>query len=161
MTSSQEAAEEVQAVARNLTSALNGLSQRLDQVRDDSVERDEALTRYGAVNRRLIRGLGASLAIDVILTVVLGLVGVQAHHASDVAASASNRAVHSSASTLALCQAQNTARAQQVELWEFLLSLGKPPQTAQQKKVVAEFVTHLHKIFAARDCAALAKHGHR
>ena len=67
---------------------------------------------------------------------------------------------HNAATTAQLCQAGNEARAQQIGLWEYILSLSHPPpgetpaQRAQRTAVLAKFDAHLHRVFAARDCAA-------
>jgi hypothetical protein len=140
--------QDAMAAARGLTEALNRMSGQLAQVQASSEERDEALAVYGRTNRRMIRGLIVSVVLDVILTFAVGVVGVAAH----------NNAVtiqRTSASNLALCQAGNVARHQQIDLWDFLLGLGKPPQTAQERKTVTEFKAHLADIYAPRDCAHL------
>lgn len=84
----------------------------------------------------------------------------QVGHASATArtaAMAAQRAASAEATQLALCQATNTARAQQIDLWDFLIRLSKPPATAQGRALIAEFVAHLHQVFAPRDCATLGK----
>ena len=136
--------------ARILTAALDRMSDQLTAVRQDSEARDEALATYGRKNRRLILWTIASVVLDIALTVTLSVVAIQAHNASVAAR-------HASASNYALCRAGNTARAQQVQLWAFLLSLSKKPQTLRQRHNIAAFETQLHHIFAARDCAALAR----
>jgi hypothetical protein len=137
-------------VARELTAALDRMSSELETVRHGSEERDEALLKYGRTNRRLIRGLIVSLILDIVITVAVGLLSVQAHN-NTVAIG------HTSASNLALCQASNVARHQQIELWEFLLDLSKGPQTAQQRATVSEFEAHLRAIFAPRRCTSLGQ----
>jgi hypothetical protein len=134
--------------ARDLTGALNRMSGELAQVRAGSEERDEALAVYGRTNRRMIRALVVSVVLDVVLTAAVGVVGVAAHNNS-VALS------RTAASNLALCEASNVARHQQIELWDFLLGLGKAPQTAEQRKTITDFKAHLAAIYAPRDCAHL------
>ena len=62
------------------------------------------------------------------------------------------------ASITQLCQSGNEARAQQVQLWEFVIHISKPPphetpaHRAQRERTVARFVTHLHHVFAPRNC---------
>lgn len=143
--------QDVTQVARDLTTALDRMSEQLEAVREGSEERDEALREYGRTNRRLIRGLIVSLVIDIIVTVAVGIIGIQAH----------NNAVairKTSASNLALCLASNVARHQQIELWDFVLSLGSDKhRTAQEEQNVAAFRAHLAAIYAPRDCTALGK----
>jgi hypothetical protein len=136
------------AAARGLTGALDGMSARLDAVRADSEERDAAILEYGRTNRRMIRWLIISVTLDVALTVIVGFLGIQAR---DNAVALQKTA----ASNLALCEASNVARHQQIDLWDFLLSLGKQPQTAAQRKTVTEFKAHLTAIYQPRDCAHL------
>ena len=61
------------------------------------------------------------------------------------------------ASTVQLCQAGNTARAQQAGLWEYILGLSRQPRTPQQQAVVARFERHLHAVFAQRNCMAFTR----
>ena len=72
------------------------------------------------------------------------------------AAQAKAEAASARAEQLALCRAGNEARAEQVNLWEFVIRLS-PARSARQRAVQAEFVHHLHAIFAPRDCAALGR----
>jgi hypothetical protein len=62
------------------------------------------------------------------------------------------------AAQVASCQAANTARAQQVQLWDYILGLsaGKP-QTAQQQKTAARFRAYLGTVFKSRDCSHLPR----
>jgi len=63
------------------------------------------------------------------------------------------------AAQMALCRSSNTARANEVNLWEFLIHLSQPPKTAQGREVLARFEHHLHTVFAPRDCAHLGGSG--
>jgi len=132
--------------AQNLTQALTKMSERLDA----AVARERR-------TRRIAWGLAVSVLVDVVFTVVVTLIAIQAHHASTAASNASMRAQHASASNLALCRASNVARHQQIELWDFLLQLAHGPETPQQKRNINAFRMHLDAIFAPRDCTALGK----
>jgi hypothetical protein len=132
-------------VAQGLTAALERMAAELAATRADleaarkaSEDRDEALRRYGRKNRRLVVTTLASLAVDVVLTVALALFAVQAHH---VAVSSRN-----------LCLSVNAARAQQLGLWSYLISISRKPATADDRARVAEFEQHLRVVFAPRDC---------
>ena len=119
---------ETLATAKDLTGALTQMAAEVKRLR-----------KFGRTNRRFI-------VFDVLLTIALAATGAVSVHATQTASSAS-------ASNLALCQSSNVARAQQVELWDFVLSLSSgKPQTARQEKNVAEFRQHLEAIFAPRDC---------
>ena len=69
-----------------------------------------------------------------------------------------NRVDVTKASVIQLCQSGNDARAQQVQLWEFVIHISKPPphetpaHRAQRERTVAQFVTHLHHVFGLRNC---------
>jgi hypothetical protein len=124
------------ATAQGLTKALTDVAAEVQQLR-----------KYGRRNRLFI-------VFDVLLTVLLTGVGFIAVHAGSQASQASS-------AQLALCEAGNVARAQQVKLWTHLLDLpapkGAPPKTPAQVKQAAEFRVYLHQVFASRDCAALGK----
>jgi hypothetical protein len=133
--------------AQDLTTALQGLAQRLEDVKGDSEARDEQQVKYGHRSRLLI-------FIDIALTVVLGLVGWQAHDAS-------NSAAQNRQSTLISCQQTNVARAENQQLWNYVLTLfsPRPGETAAEKaageKVLAALRAHVDTTFAARDCRKL------
>lgn len=148
--------------AQRLTAALEGVEGRLGEAvaatERASRERDDALAKYGRRNRQLIWTAIASVAVDILLSVVVTLFAVQAHNASESAKAATMRSQHAAASNLALCRASNVARHQQIELWDFLLSLGnRKHQTQRQKTNITVFEKRLHIIFAPRDCVALGK----
>lgn len=102
----------------------------------------KALNKRLRRTRHIVWGLVVSLALDLLLTAGFAYVAVQANNTQQ--------------SNLALCESGNHSRAQQIEIWNYVLSLGKPPRTAQQRKVVAEFEGHLHVIFAPRNCAHIS-----
>jgi hypothetical protein len=102
--------------------------------------------------RRIGRRNTAFIIIDVALTILLAAVGYVSVHAAQSAA-------HANSAQLALCQAGNVARAQQIQIWTHLIAVsatGKP-QTAQQLKTAAEFAVYIRRSLAPRDCAALGK----
>ena len=65
------------------------------------------------------------------------------------------------ASAVQLCQAGNTARAQQIILWSHLVVISRPPprETVQARnqrvKTTKDFLAYVRRIFAKRNCAAL------
>lgn len=124
------------ATAQALTGALNELTGQL-----------AATVRYGHRNRHLIVGLAVSLVVDVALTVALAVVAVQARDATDAAARVHDRQV-------ATCESGNDARAAQIQLWNYLLSVPPVrPLTAEQKQQITQFRAYVHRVFAARDCS--------
>lgn len=68
------------------------------------------------------------------------------------------RADAARASVTQLCESGNEFRRQQVQLWEYLVSVSRPPpgQTAaerlQREKTTRLFLAHIHHVFAPRDC---------
>jgi hypothetical protein len=76
---------------------------------------------------------------------------------------AANRATSSRATVQELCISGNDSRAQQKQLWEFVLTLSVPHanETAADRKVrtqrVKEFRAYLNKVFAPRDCGKITR----
>jgi hypothetical protein len=144
-----DASEAVLTSARDLTGALNRLAGRLEDVKADSEDRDEQLAKrdaqlntYGRRSRHLIWITIVSLALDILLTAALTVVAIQAHDTSGAVAQ-SNRN---------LCLSGNAARAQQVSLWDYILSLSQPSASPAEQHRVAAFRAHLQQFFAPRDC---------
>lgn len=117
----------------------------------DKGDRGEGMTR------------GARHAVIVLFCLTLALAGANllftAHYvtstvrASQKATAASQEAAAAAAAQVAACHAANTARAEQTDLWTFIIRISKPPGTARQRKVLAEFERHLSVVFAPRNCA--------
>jgi hypothetical protein len=152
--------EPVVTSARDLTGALNRLAGRLEEVRSGSEGRDEQLAQrdaqlatYGRRNRHLIWITIGSLVLDILLTGAVTVVAIQAHNASSAAVGARTTASAVAQSDRNLCLSANANRAQQIDLWNYILSLGRPPATAAARERIAEFKGHLETTFAPRDCA--------
>jgi hypothetical protein len=101
------------------------------------------LRNYGRRNRKFI-------LFDVGLTVLLTALGGGVVHAIQSAG-------HANSAQLALCQAGNVSRAQQINLWTFLINLSPPPKTKQGKELITKFEAHLRSTFAPRNCEALGQ----
>ena len=135
--------QETLDTARGLTTALDAVSKEIQR-----------LTAFGVRNRRMIWGLIISITLDLILTAFVAVTAIQAHDANTSASAAKAVAVVAAAGSRNLCESSNIARAQQVDLWDYVLGLSSgKPQTAQEKKNVAAFRHHLSVIFAPRDCS--------
>ena len=91
--------------------------------------------------------------LDILLSAAVTVVAIQAHDASSAAASARTAATAVAQSNRNLCLSANASRAQQVELWDYILGLAQPPATPAARERIAEFKAHLEAIFAPRDCA--------
>jgi uncharacterized membrane protein len=76
-----------------------------------------------------------------------------------------HRASRNTASITQLCQAGNEARAQQVQLWMYLITISRPPPhetpaaQAQREKTVHAFEAYVQKVFAPRNCQAVTGTG--
>jgi hypothetical protein len=127
------------ATAQDLTGALRSVAAEVSQLR-----------KYGRHNR-------AFILVDVLLTVLLSGVGAISVHAVQSAGQANS-------AQLALCQAGNVARTQQLRLWDHLLSLppapGAPKRSPAQVAQLAAFRAYVDSVFKPRDCATLGKNGH-
>lgn len=144
--------------ARQLSDALNGMAERLDQVKADSEERDDNLKRYGRLNRRLV-------VVDITLTVLVAAVTWISAHAYDRASQAAESAAQLRGANIAACQQANVTRAENVQLWSKVIgisSANKPPpgQTAaEHARVITEFKAYVAQVFKAKDCSAIFR-GH-
>lgn len=126
------------ATAQQLTTAVRELAERAD-----------ALQGYGRRTRLATWGLGVSVAIDVIFSVVaLWAIG-QAQSASDAAEQTRQTQIQT-------CLATNTARAQNKQLWVYVLSVPPSrPLTGEERKRRADFRAYLDKVFVPRDCTRI------
>lgn len=129
--------------AQGLTAALQSMTGQL-----------AALKKRSRTDRHLIVAAFVSLALDIGLTVAISLVAIQAHDAS-------SSATQTRASNLAACRATNAARAQNRQLWDYLLSESRPAPgaTAREKaadeKLLAELGVHINRAFKPAACGAL------
>lgn len=93
---------------------------------------------------------------DIALTIGLAAFAWIAHGASVSAGQAQQ-------ATLLTCQANNTARAENRQIWDFLIALSAPPatDTAKQKaaadKQLAVIQGEINRAFAPRNCAAILR----
>jgi hypothetical protein len=123
--------------------------------------RDRAITiaqsAIGAVERlnseiRKLRSrnrvLAISLVLDILLTFGLSFNALQTAHVSDQANKASHQAEVASYQT---CVASNKARADQLRLWGFVLTLI-PTTTPHDEQIATGLSQQIHTIFAPRDC---------
>lgn len=133
------------STAQALTVSLNSLADKVSDLNVQVAEQNAQVAeqkRYGRWNRLMIWSLAA-------LTVVVAVVAVRAQQAHDSAAQ-----VH--ASQISICQSTNTARSQNLQLWEYVLSLPPDrPLTEQQQKIRNEFRAYIQKVFAPRNCSKI------
>ena len=132
--------------AQGLTGALQGVTDEIKQLR-----------RYGRFNRRFI-------IVDIALTVLLAFVGGLSAHAVSQSSAASVLAQQNHTAQIVTCQAGNQARAQNEQLWAYVITLltSSPPRpgtTAAQKaeaaRVVALLRAKVETTFESRNCQQL------
>ena len=107
---------------------------------------------------------GAKRAFITLLAISLALAGANllftAREVGNTRAAITTSA-RAAASVAQLCQLGNEARAQQIILWEHILTISRPPPhetPAQERRrlaTVRAFGRYLHQVFAPRDCRAL------
>lgn len=160
-------------VARHLAARFGQVIEAMERDRKASEERDEALAtanaataKAGRLNRIMVLITWAGGVVDIALTIVVAVFAFQAHAADDnaTAAHAAARAARVAAAdartiarladhdSKALCLSSNVARAQQIGLWDYLISLSTGPRTEAEQKLLAKFEHHLRAIYAPRDC---------
>jgi hypothetical protein len=112
-----------------------------------------ALRRYGQRNRRLIWGLAVSLLLDVLLSVAVFFVAVQATEASNRATLATSEAALNRQSQLNSCEAANQARAVSIQLWNYVLDLSEKNNPAPDKQMqIDQFRSYIQDAYSPRDC---------
>lgn len=105
-----------------------------------------ALLADAKKRRRQIRLLFISIILDILLTIGLTGLSLVTHQLASNAENAQDAIIHS-------CQVGNEARANNKQLWAYLLSLPTPnPPTLEQQKVRQQFADFVDKTFAPRDC---------
>jgi flagellar basal body-associated protein FliL len=126
----------------------------MDALRNELQE----LRQQNKRSRHLIWTLAVSLALDVLLSMFLAIVAVQAHHASDKATSATSAAAVNQQTQITTCKASNASRQVASQLWYYLLDAidADPNETAQAKAQVKVFRMHVNQAYAQRDCSAKA-----
>jgi hypothetical protein len=106
-----------------------------------------ALRQYGRRNRTLIWGLCASLLLDILLSVAVYFVAIQASEATSQAAINRQNAVST-------CEAGNQARAVSTQLWTYVLDLSEQNNpTPERKQRIDQFRAHIGEAYSPRDCA--------
>ena len=150
------------AAARAFTEALNAMAAELAAVKAQAAEHDAEIAetkaaagelgRYGRTNRRRILVLTAAIVPDLILTAVGVWAVVRANGAHDTADQAR-------ASQVQTCLASNVTRAQNAQLWDFVVDLAEKsttaPQTPQRRAQLTAFRAEIQRVFAPRDCSKI------
>lgn len=138
--------------AENLTGMLSGVRAELKR-----------LNRYGIRNRRLIWLSIVSIALDLTLTILLVFAYGTARNSQVEAKDARNVAAVQHQSLLYACKLGNQSRAQQVQLWEHLAAISKPPphlterQLAKNRRQIGQLLAYIRADFRPRPCKAIYK----
>lgn len=131
------------------------------------------MTGYSRRTRKIIWGLAVSIALDVVLTVVLGLTAFQAHDAASSntqlvqKVNAQQAALHMQqvalhAAQLSACANGNVFRVNQTTIWrDFIGIVAKPAagesaaQVAKADALAAGFLTHVSQVNHPVNCVKL------
>lgn len=124
-----------------------------------------SVTALAESQRRVKRAMFwtvVGLVFDLLLSIVVTVVAVQASNASEDAAAASSLARRNEEYSRLSCEAGNEARAVSRQLWTYVLDLSSqnPNLTAYQRKQVAQFRVYLATAYAPRDCSATTPTAH-
>ena len=133
---------------QNLTAQAQELAVAVSELNTNMAATVTGLAGVVKKDRRRVRWLALSVALDVLLSVRFGYIALQTRQAQQaVDQNASNAVV--------TCEVGNQARANQVQLWSYILTLSgnTPAQQAQVEKVKV----YLLQVFAPRDCSDLSK----
>jgi hypothetical protein len=126
---------------------------RLNESVTELKEEIHSLQVYGRRNRHYIIGLGISLAFDLLLSVVVIIVAVQANAAND-------RANANHEYQVDTCNSSNAARQTSRDLWNYVLdAASKNPanETPERKKQISDFRAYMENSYAPRDCSKVGK----
>jgi hypothetical protein len=139
--------DEMLAAAAGLQTSMDGLRCEVSGLRHQNSR-----------NRHFIVALAVSLALDIIVSVALAVVAVQAHRASNRASDATSQAAQNRQAQVTTCKASNASRQVASQLWYYLLDAidADPHETGQAKAQVKMFRVHVQKAYAQRDCSANA-----
>jgi hypothetical protein len=126
---------------------------RLNESVTELKEEIHSLQVYGRRNRHYIVGLGISLAFDLLLSVVVIVVAIQANAAND-------RANANHEYQVDTCNSSNAARQTSRDLWNYVLdAASKNPanETPERKKQISDFRAYMENSYAPRDCSKVGK----
>jgi hypothetical protein len=143
-----ETASRALALASALSEALGEITRRLSEY-----------SAFGRRSRQVIIALAVSFALDIVLTVALGLTALSAHGTAN-ANDHLVQALH--ASQLTSCASGNVFRADQDTIWrDFISLIAKPSpgetaaQAARTARLAAQFLAYIATVNHPVNCTAL------
>lgn len=142
MTDHPEDSEELLAKAAELRDQAAEVKSEVVTVQTRYID----LETYGKRTRRMIRWVAGSVALDVLLTIGL------AWNASGTRKSL-RRTERNHTALVVACQDTNRVRAEDIQLWNFILTLPPQPGQRQDPQILARFRTALDQAFAPQDCS--------
>jgi hypothetical protein len=143
--SSPEDLQALRPSVDELAGNVGTLATSVDGLREEMGKEVAALARYGRRNRLYIT-LTAVLVIAVVVFAGLGL-----HNRASIG--------DLRQSTIQGCQAGNTERSHEVQLWKHIAAVSKipaadtPAQKAEAERKIAGLLQYIEKTFAPRHCA--------
>lgn len=123
-----------------ISDQLEGVARRIGEVAETNHTENQRTWRFTL-------GLGASLILDLMLTVVVTVLSVAALHA--------NAILHSS--QLTACAIGNQTRAEQRQLWEHLLAEATVKTSGPSTQEEKDFLAYVNQTFAPVNCATVYK----
>jgi hypothetical protein len=113
----------------------------------------QALTVDAHRSKRLA-AVAIVMAVIVVIVVAGGAFGyARLAHTEATAEAARTATVVNQQNALRQCRSQNATRTQTVGLWEFLIGLlPKPAPGSPGAQLDQKFLTHLHQVYAPRNC---------
>jgi hypothetical protein len=119
-------------------------------------ESNAAIKELAASNRRSKKQLvvlGVSVGLDVILSVIIGVFGVQVRHVSQ---RAQDTALANADTAYNSCVSLNEGRSLNSQLWDFIFATltANPtnPPTADGQRRIAVILDQVHQTFTPKDC---------
>lgn len=119
----------------------------------DLKEEIAALRDYGQRSRKIIWSLAVSLVLDVLLSIVVVVVAIQAKDANTLAQA-------NQQTQIATCESTNQSRQVAVNLWRYVLDASaKDPknQTPERVKQIEDFRAYMESAYQPRDCSKIGR----
>ena len=130
----------------DLVREADRLAAAIEKLNADLAEAVVALGKIVQRDRRRVRILIASVIFDLVLSVAVGFFAV-------TAVSAKGQSEENRNTSRIACQAGNDARAGQIQLWDYVLSVSSNKgQTAEEKARAEAFRSYVKNLFKPRDC---------
>lgn len=122
------------------------LAGAIEKLNADLADAVVALGKIVQRDRRRVRILAASVILDIVLSIAVGFFAV-------TAVSAKDQAEQNRTNSRIACLAGNDARAGQIQLWDYVLSVSASKSPTPEEKARTEtFRVYVKNLFKPRDC---------